>query len=281
MRARGKVHLLRDPEGQRMAEPFKARVAAIRRDASNFCCGGDRACAGAMARVAIGYCQSAARPGEPDPCVFGGTYRMAGAAYPAMFAELARPDGETSRSFPFAGDIRLTTYAPLDGGVATLEPTLRHELGHACSMIKMQLAANDRAGEREGQRERATKWLEGVKNRCDVNAELSDAYADFWESVGESRELAGCFMKLAKANRDGRVDRPCSHLCPGHYLEEAAGVAFSLLTGDLDGGPSASFPNTCDHVRDGQHPMVGDVVDCLAQHSPRFRARLAAGQRCG
>ncbi|MEK7356342.1 MAG: hypothetical protein AAB250_07825, partial [Bdellovibrionota bacterium] len=101
-----------------------------------------------------------------------------------------------------------------------------------------------------------------------------------WTSIGESRELAQCLADITTLNQKGAIDKTCNGLCAGHYLEESLGIAFSLLLGDLSGKPSSVFPNTCDHVRDGQHPLVSDVVDCLAQASPRFRDKIKSTYGC-
>jgi hypothetical protein len=148
-------------------------------------------------------------------------------------------------------------------------------------MIRMQLAATSGADPGSLVRaSRAVQWLNHVKDRCDSNLKLPDAYYDFWESLGETREFAQCLYRLTEVNQKNQVDRACDRLCPGHYLEESVGIAFSLLNGDLRGNSDSVFPNTCDHVRDGQHPMVSDVVDCLARYSPRFRARVGAAYGC-
>jgi hypothetical protein len=187
--------------------------------------------------------------------------------------------------FSFVGKIILTSYVPENEGFATLVPTLQHELGHACSMVHMQMAAasgieNIRDDGNNKKAMRAVQWLNLVKDRCNADAVLPDAYFDFWEALGEPKAVSQCLLRLAELNQKQLIDRKCEKLCPGHYLEESVGIAFSLLVGDLRGETDSVFPNTCDHVRDGQHPMVSDVVECLAQNSPRFRTRLSAVYKC-
>ncbi len=188
---------------------------------------------------------------------------------------------ENSSFQPRSGKIILTSYIPQDRGITALLPTLHHEFGHACSMIRMQqMAASDEGPDAHKKVEHALQWFSGVHHRCGRNLVVADAYYDFWESLGESRELASCLIKIAKLNQEGRLDQSCQEICPGHYLEESAGIALSLLNGDLSGAPGSVFPATCDHVRDAQHPLVADVVECLAEHSARFRQRLSHAQGC-
>lgn len=321
MYSKGKINLLSDPEYQSELPGLYRRIEAIRESASQLCCGDHLQCRQAMNRVEVSICQPKDDPDASDPCVFGGTFEMAGQNYSKIFGGLSRlyrsndtmelgeiasrnlasVDAQRLRSemqpeefAPVGGRIVLTSYVSKDEGVRGLEPTLHHEFGHACSMVRMQTtAAEGAAPERRPKALRALRWLDQVKRRCDLGAELPEAYFDFWEGMGESRELASCLFRLTDLNRKGQIDRPCDGLCPGHYLEEAVGVAFSMLNGEMGDGSEfgltatssessseSVYPNTCDHMRDRQHPMVSDVVECLAQHSPRFRARVASAYRC-
>jgi hypothetical protein len=224
---------------------------------------------------------------------------MPGSGYDSIFRAIARQRGEgvasqlrsiasanllgrrTDAAEPSgvaSGSITLSSYISVDNGSASMDPVILHELGHACSMVKMQEASIDSSDMPRALR--AAEWLDSAKRRCDPNFKIPAAVDDFWESVGESRELSACLKDLAVSNQKKLIDKPCNGLCPGHYLEESVGIAFSLLLGDLDGSASAVFPNTCDHVRDGQHPMVSDVAECLMQNSPRFRARLSSTYGC-
>lgn len=309
MYSKGKINLLADPAHQTQLPRFYRRIETIRTAAAETCCGDDVQCKAAMNRVDVSVCQPKDDPEASDPCVFGGTFEMAGRNYAAIFAGLSRMyrSGDTmelgaiasknlpmvdpnrlhtamepSDFAPLGGRIILTSYVPKSQGARALEPTLHHEFGHACSMIRMQTAAaSGVSSESRAKALRAVKWLDQVKRRCDLGADLPEAYYDFWETMGESRGLASCLFKLTDLNRKGEIDKPCDGVCPGHYLEEAVGVAFSMLNGDVSGLAESVYPNTCDHMRDRQHPMVSDVVECLAQHSPRFRKKVASAYGCG
>lgn len=314
MYSKGRINLLADPVHQEQLPGLYKRIETIRNQAAQTCCGDDIQCQTAMTRVDVSICQPKDDPNASDPCVFGGTFEMAGRNYAQIFGGLTRiyRSNDTNASddtrelgriasknlgsvntdrilaslapdefTPLGGRIILTSYVPKNEGARALEPTLHHEFGHACSMIRMQTAAaKGTTVEKRTKALRALKWLDTVKHRCDLDAELPEAYFDFWETLGESRELASCMVKLTELNRRGEIDRPCAGLCPGHYLEEAVGVAFSMLNGDVSGLAESVYPNTCDHMRDRQHPMVADVVECLAQHSPRFRSRVATAYGC-
>lgn len=300
MARRGKVNVIADASyASRLPEMLK-RAESLRSRATDLCCGpDDLKCRDAMAAVKFEVCKPSNDPNQPDPCVFGGTYRMPGAGYDSIFRAIARQRGEGVASQlrsiasvnllgrPSAsgeptgvasGSITLSSYVSLENGSASADPVILHELGHACSMVKMQTASLDMTNSQRALR--ATQWIDSAKKRCDPNFKIPAAVDDFWQSVGESRELSSCLTDLAVSNQKKLIDKPCNGLCPGHYLEESVGIAFSLLLGDLDGSASAVFPNTCDHVRDGQHPMVSDVAECLMQHSPRFRSRMAKAYGC-
>ena len=315
MSKKGKVNLY-DHEMRPELNQLIRHVEDLRQSASQLCCGSDLACHKMMDDVRVSVCHPSSDPNAPDPCVFGGSYKMSGDGYAAIFRSIARvhagDDESEFRKLALRnltpeqmnpakpgdpapnGSIVLSSYVNKSQGAssstAVLEPVILHEFGHACSMIKMKQAAlaplpqhNDRPSghaELAAKALRAVEWLDRARSRCQADLELPEAYYDFWESVGESRPLAACLYKLTTDNQKQQIDRPCPQLCAGHYLEESVGIAFSLLLGDLSGIPSAVFPMTCDHVRDGQHPMVSDVIDCLAQNSPRFRERMKQTYAC-
>jgi hypothetical protein len=282
------------------------RIEEIRGETADLCCGGDVACRTGMSAVEVSVCKPPKDGSISDPCSHGGAFEMAGRNYTSIFASIQSrytkdEDSEfraiTTKNLPLhmrgpttaenllaplGGKIVLTSYVHKDTGAASLEPTLYHEFGHACTMVKMQVQAlGGVTPEVRGKALNALKWFDGVKNRCSKDTSAQEAaYADFWESIGESRQLASCFAKITDLNREEKIDKPCNGLCPGHYMEETVGVAFSLLTGDLTGKADSVFPNTCDHMRDSQHPMVADVMECLAQYSPRFRQRLSDAYSC-
>lgn len=303
MGRRGKGNLYTDASLQPELPKLLNKVEELRAQATDMCCApGDKACRAGMAAVEVSVCKPNDDPDSPDPCVFGGTFKMPGAGYDAIFstvmkqkgkgvsAELRRiaernlkvlKDRKPANMTAEHGSITLSSYVSNDLGIAALEPIVLHEFGHACSMVKMTIAATDFTTPTSTKKAlRATKWLDAAKKRCDANFEIPEAQVEIWESMGESKELAQCLSDIATLNQKGAIDKPCNGLCPGHYLEESMGIAFSLLTGDLSGKPSSVFPNTCDHVRDGQHPLVSDVVDCLAQHSRRFRDKVKTTYGC-
>lgn len=308
---RGQVNVLADASYKGWADALMVKAGEIREQSGELCCGENQVCKEAMASVEVSLCEPQSNPEVPDPCAFGGYFQMSGANYTRIFRAIYRQysggDGEGLRQTavqnlspsevtrlqqesgsgvlaPFrliGGKIVLSSYVSRDSGIKSIEPTLRHEFGHACSMIRMQAAAlSGVSSETMGKAARAVQWLDQVKHRCVIDQQLPEAYYDFWKDLGESREMAACLYRLAEANQTQRIDRTCERLCPGHYIEESVGIAFSLLSGDLSGAPGAVFPNTCNHVRDGQHPMVSDVADCLARYSPRFRARLHETYKC-
>jgi hypothetical protein len=304
MSRRGKVNVFTEAAYTARLPELLDRANALRERATDLCCASDDVkCRLGMGLVKFEVCKPQSDPNAPDPCVFGGTYRMPGSGYDSIFRLIARQRGEgtaatlreiaaqnlVGRSIASlskspesiglaSGSITLSSYISVDSGSVSMDPVILHELGHACSMVKMQEASVDESNMPKALR--ATQWLDSAKRRCDPNFKFPGASDDFWESVGETRELSSCLKDLATLNQKKQIDKPCNGLCPGHYLEESVGIAFSLLLGDLDGGASAVFPNTCDHVRDGQHPMVSDVAECLMQNSPRFRARMAETYGC-
>lgn len=299
MSRRGKVNVFTEAAYTARLPEMMHRAEELRDRATDLCCGpNDVRCRAGMHAVKFDVCKPSSDPNAPDPCVFGGTFRMPGTGYDAIFRAIAHAhgDGEALASMHEiathnllgrgpassegvqSGSITLSSYISIDSGSASMEPVILHELGHACSMVRMEEAATDSSQPVKALH--ATEWLDSAKRRCDPNFKFPEAADDFWESVGESRELSSCLKDLASLNQKKLIDKPCNGLCPGHYLEESVGIAFSLLLGDLDGSASAVFPNTCDHVRDGQHPMVSDVAECLLQTSPRFRSRMAQAYGC-
>jgi hypothetical protein len=300
MSKRGKYNLFADPEARDQREVLMKRIGELKDSARQLCCGNDLNCQSSFMKVDVSLCKPQEDPNAPDPCVFGGSYKMPGEGYTAIFRVIQKIHGSASATefkriaeknlggsdglfepMPDLnrGNIVLSSYVSKAQGVAALEPVILHELGHACSMVRMQ--QNSLASRDTEKSLRATRWLDSARSRCNQDIELPEAYYDFWESLGESHKFAACLYQLATDNQKQKVDHSCPGLCPGHYMEESVGIAFSLLSGDVSGLAQSVFPNTCDHVRDGQHPMVSDVAECLVQNSPRFRDKLKRAYGCG
>lgn len=299
---RGKGNLYMDPSLKTDLERLPAKIEEVRNKATNLCCGPDDvACREGMAKVEVEVCKPNANPDEPDPCVFGGSFHMAGSAYRSIFEVISKVKGtgdvaemrkiaqrnlsqtrSPASDEALHGKITLSSYVPLSSGIAATEPVLLHEFGHACSMVRMRDTAVNQPSGQEGAKRamRATEWIDSARRRCSADFKTPDATYDFWSDLGENRELAQCLNDLAGLNQRKEIDKPCNGLCPGHYIEESVGIAFTLLLGELKDGPESVLPNTCDHVRDGQHPLVSDVVECFAQHSPRFRDRVRKAYGC-
>lgn len=285
MYKRGQINVFTDPKGAPLKKDLEDHAEEIRQETTSICCNGDLKCEEAMKKVQVNICKPSVGEDQPDSCVYGGVYQVPAEEFALASTRLKKTESGGTFS-PATGNITLSSYVSAEKGARSVDSVIRHEFGHACSMVKMQLAAASPFWqklvnqEQRKKADRARVWVDDVKDRCDANAKLPEAYYDFWESVGETKEFAGCIYKLAELNQKQSVDRSCEKLCPGHYLEEAVGITFSLLTGDLSGQPGAVFPNTCNHVRDAQHPMVSDVMDCLTQYSPRFRDRLRKQYSC-
>lgn len=299
MGRKGKINLFTDADASNQMPKIYSRIEELRSQASRLCCADDRRCAKMIDKVEVKFCKPNQDPNAPDPCVFGGNFKMSGSGYQSAFqaileraktgpgelsqianrnlAPMSRQPASQGVESLSSGSIVLSSYVPREEGFAALEATLLHEFGHACSMAKIQLNA---VLAPPAKAVRAAQWLDRARQRCQPDVELPTAYYDFWESMGETRGLAQCLMNITTENQKARVDRPCNGMCPGHFLEESVGIVFSLLLGDLSGVAGAVFPQTCDHVRDGQHPMVSDVLECLTQNSPRFRERLRSAQNC-
>lgn len=286
MYKRGQINVITDPKGEPLRQGLVAHAEKVRQETTALCCNGDERCEDAMKKVQVQVCKPSVGENDPDSCVYGGVYQVPAEEFGQASTRLKKEEAGGTFS-PATGNITLSSYVSADHGSESVDSVIRHEFGHACSMVKMQLSAASPFWQKlvdQDQRakaDRARQWVDDVRNRCDAKAKLPEAYNDFFESIGETREFSACIYKLAEMNQKQQVDRTCDKLCPGHYMEEAVGITFSLLTGDLSGKVGAVFPNTCNHVRDAQHPMVSDVMDCLTQHSPRFRAKLRDQYSCG
>ncbi len=285
MYKRGQINVITDPKGEPLRKDLEAHAERVRNETTDLCCNGDEKCEAAMKQVQVQICKPSVGENDPDSCVYGGVYQVPAEEFALASTRLKKTESGGTFS-PATGNITLSSYVSATKGSESVDSVIRHEFGHACSMVKMQLSAASPFWqklvdkEQRGRADRARQWVDEVRNRCVSTAKLPEAYNDFWESIGESKEFASCIYKLADLNQKQVIDRTCDKLCPGHYLEEAVGITFSLLTGDLSGEAGAVFPNTCNHVRDAQHPMVSDVMDCLTQHSPRFRDKLRKQYSC-
>ncbi|MEK7356341.1 MAG: hypothetical protein AAB250_07820, partial [Bdellovibrionota bacterium] len=198
MNRRGKGNLYSDASLQPELPKLLSHAEELRSRATDLCCApDDKACRKGMAAVEVTVCKPTNDPDSPDPCVFGGTFRMPGAGYDAIFSAVMKQKGSGVASelraiaeknlkalkarrpaglSPEHGNITLSSYVSQENGVAALEPVILHEFGHACSMVKMTIAATDFSTAKAQKRAlRATKWLDAAKNRCDSAYEIPEA----------------------------------------------------------------------------------------------------------
>jgi len=246
------------------ASSWNLVVERARNSAAQLCCADDRRCVSAMNQVSVKVSLRTSTDGS---------FEVSGSSYRRINESWAQLSSNSSPSTPpelQVGRILISDAVANGSRRDSLEPVLLHEFGHACTLIRMQTRASAKSQE----------WFRLVSRRCDQNAPLAQAYIDYWQDLGESKELGQCLQRLVELNRDRKIDRSCSRLCPGHYLEEASASAFALLAGDLGGRRESVFPNQCDHQRDPEHPLVSDVVECLSHHSARFRSRIASVYQC-
>jgi hypothetical protein len=78
MSKRGKVNLFIDAEARDQREVLMKRIDELKGSARQLCCGDDLRCQSAFEKVDVSLCKPQDDPNAPDPCVFGGSYKMPG-----------------------------------------------------------------------------------------------------------------------------------------------------------------------------------------------------------
>lgn len=262
----------------------------IQREVTQMCCDGDKACSQAMAKVKINYCESDADrdPSKADDCeLLDGEYQLDAQEQAALTLAMQLPlsmnlsaaqlteseisgaqaalKGHPATGFPVTGTIQLSPYADKYGGLIQNDG-VRHELGHACSFIKRQLATSGLGGASA-----ARSFLDRSEGRCYLKREQTeDAYANVLPAA-----TVKCLTDLAAKSTDESSSAFIINSCQTGKIEEATAEAFALMA-----SPKPMPERACSREPSRIHPSSVDVYTCLLKTNKDVRDKLKARNGC-
>jgi hypothetical protein len=249
---------------------------------TDLCCAdGDEECRSWMGSVRTNWCTPTSRHWSGDLCfesvpnftfddplwgrIRSFVNRHASAAQARGRFEWRNSDGATLHLTPFV----------IRGQALTTPRTLVHELGHACSGVRLLLAAN------RGDEDAFTSLRGRVNNQCALGrAELS-FYRALFSLTGAQPKVSQCISEFAGLADRMRFDSiPCSNGCPRSQMEESFADWVAGLTLPSEQWVPEIAPRFCNgFVRDGAHGLMADQLRCFLW-DPIFQDRARAGLGC-
>ena len=294
---------------QEEAEYLLERLDRIRKNMIPSCCDGNKECEKAMLGVNLKLCSDRSADKDssaPDFCTLTNGYflparskedrlRIKKIIYSALKKQehkdyvlnttgdseeeidrLMRKLKVTPATAPVSGEVVVSPYFS-NGASKVRDGTLRHEIAHACSSIKRQLAALDG--------DDASALSLGLQQRrgdlsCELHPSAPEAYSNLIEDVKEKNKVSKCLFKIAKESTSPTSYGFVKNSCPGSKLEEGFAIAREVLDAPRPLVPF-SFPNSvCTYRPSTKHPAAAAVLDCLVQHSGAFRKELKKELEC-
>lgn len=263
------------------------------------CCGTNRECAGLFRQVRLQFCtnpRALTHPNEPDPCTSSeaGVYTQSDDEMYMQWwlYQVARdPEGvrEATRTATLAkrpqlrnrlgqvapGFVKFSRYERADSGETLW--TFRHELGHACSSIRRQIAA------RNGSRITASDdYNPDPKAYCKYSGQTFQQYTFMAEYMRpeNAREAGECISNgIREEFRNKNNESYIANACYGSKVEEGLAEAFAILSAAPENvmynlERSCTFPPTRVHFTGHK------IIKCIVANSARFRDVVLAAPVC-
>lgn len=271
-----------------LAQGFKVRTAPernayllasekIRNRMAGVCCAGETACLSAMRAVRVTSCVSEAdqNPKLVDPCAdVNGEYLMSNVEKRELQEfTLGKP-----RDRVLSGGIVLSPYVFASGNSVAAEATVRHELGHACTVIRRQISALKGAENAMNASESLDAQMSGSCNGSFVN---DTAYVGVFNgaSADAGEKVLSCLKVQTKKSLEPKSTVFFEETCEGFKLEE--GIAEGLSIAGTQNLIPNGYPNRfCRATPSRQHMASAEVLACLLNNDPRLRAKFRSSLGC-
>jgi len=289
--------------GRTMASPAELReietlYAQTRASVASRCCGTDRECRSVFSRVPLQFCtnpRATTHPNEPDRCTGreSGIYTVRDdelylSWWLLRISRLPQAQREATRAYILRehpqlkarlgdvvpGTIVVSRYKRATDG-ATLV-TLRHELGHACSNIRRQIATRD------GSRSNPGNDFSGVENYCRYSDQSFQHYSFMGDLMHpeNSRRTGECISSRIREEFRDRSDQAyIPNACYGAKIEEGMAEAFALLTATTE-NIFENIERSCTYPPSRVHFTGHKIVQCIVENSPNFRSRILSAPLC-
>lgn len=291
-------------EGKTLATPgdlqtMETSFVSLRNGMADRCCGTNSECLSSFKAVRIQFCtnpRAVTHPNEPDRCTGrdSGFYTTTGDEHIMRWWNLYILSLPQNHHEPNRAAL-LQKYPQLRGRLGSVAPgfisvsrydradqldtqwTFRHELGHACSSIRRQMAVRDSTQLRAGD-----DYNPDPKELCRYK---EGGYQQF-TFLGEylrpenSRAVGTCLSTAIRNEVRNKNDQAyMRNACYGSKIEEGIAETFALLTADKD-QIFQNLNNSCSYPPSPVHFSGYKIIQCLVENSPQFRNKILAAPVC-
>ncbi len=284
----------------------------VKEQTARRCCGQDNVCQQAIKSVPILWCSSQAEKNQKDSCLddlafflpseedIKQTRQVLGNEYDREFKVhpteprlkkirglipnffITQGQGKGS-SFPRVGIVKLSPYfnpSNSEDELLRLRKSLTHELAHSCDFIQQQLQAKAYDKESEGAYRATITLVEYTLNplagKCDLSTERKSYYKNLFEQAGDSAQVIKCVMDVVEESGNQNSPFSCDNGCKKRQISEAFAEAVEIKNSQID----LNADSHCRGNRNSSHPATIDLLECYANHSEDFRAKLRKDARC-
>ncbi len=279
---------------------MESMFARTRSSVASRCCGSNQECLNVFRQVRLQFCtnpRATTHPNEPDRCtgrdsgVFTNTddenlmvwWLLRMRREPADVQEATRasvlqdsPQLRNRLGQVAPGMVSISRYERADDGGETLW-TFRHELGHACSSIRRQIATRDGSTLAAGD-----DYDPDPQAYCRYNSQGFQQFSfmgDFMHPEN-ARETGTCISNgIREEFRNSSDQSYIANACYGAKIEEGLAEAFALLTATPE-DVMYNLERSCTFPPSRVHFTGHKIVQCIAQNSPRFRNTVLAAPIC-
>lgn len=296
---------------KKMAE-IESEAREVMDSVASSCCTKDQACIKNMKSIEIKFCTPPTNPNEPDPCTNEAYYtlkdqqisqlknsmykkyvannmenskdaqevrRIVSMLYNESDSSLLKDLKSSFISLPIAGRVVFSPYVSEMATANIRKAVATHEFFHACDMVKAQNKLFNEQNDMKIVLQNIRRIHNFLSNDCKLDESIKSSYQNLWSEMGESTELAKCIEQLATDSTKLNSKSFCSDACPSRILAEGFAHAASLIvaTGEVS---KQLYPAGCHSPSDKLHPLTADLIECVAQHSPRFKKIFKSTYNC-
>jgi hypothetical protein len=264
------------PENERVAFSKQIRAFVNQQFTSECCSAKDELCQKLLKKVEITWCKPASDPNSPDPCTdVGANYNFSPAEADKLILWF-QDKKKSFEKFPFSpGRISMTSFVKADNQLLHNMGVFAHELGHACSSIRMQLAIQRRKLPAQ------ISFLQAINRvSCDISDLSKKSYQEMLAALGATAGTSKCLIDYASKAASSRfTNQPCENGCPISHLEESTADWLRVKSlADNQWYPNV-IPTMCQYLRDAMHPLGADEMSCFML-TPAFKEKMRRNFGC-
>jgi len=246
---------------------LKKYAEGIKNITATQCCAGNLSCETKIRSVPVSFCKAQKSRDIPDPCIENGDFYQP-SDRDAVF--------DSKKFNPGVGKIILSPFE-----ASNVHETIAHEFGHACSQILRDVKTRE---EIKINKITDPSFINNEKKpdsetKLDPNQEK--IYTLMYSNLNYSKETIDCIINIAhQATKKRFVNGECKNGSESSYIEEAfADYMMYQNISNEDIVPGFLPADTCNTIRDSQHPLARDSFKC-ALKTPTLLEKMELGVGC-